>query len=161
MPTVEKPASKASGSRGTPPPAAAVKPKPTAAEKKDDVLREDLAQLYTLGGVMISLVRPDIGNSMVEHGEEAAARWVELAQKNSRVRKSLEDLTAASVWGAVIAVHVKMFAPAIAFLPKPGDPQPEQPAEFMGMPLDPNAADLAMQMMASMQGDGKPMADTL
>jgi hypothetical protein len=159
MPNVAARAPSKAGGRGAPPPPAA---KPTAAQKKDEVLREDLAQLYTLGGVMLSLVRPDIGSSMVEHGEEAAERWVELAAKNTRVRKALEDLTAASVWGAVIAVHVKMLAPAIAFLPTPAPKTPApKTGEGRSMVLDPDALDIAMQMMNGLRGDGTSIADTV
>lgn len=151
---------KTKSSGRTPPPAAT--PRPTAAQKKDEVLKQDLAQLYTLAGVMTSLVRADIGNSMVEHGEEAADKWIELAQKNTRVRKALEDLTAASVWGAIIAVHVKMFAPAIAFLPTPEPSTAAADASWSaGMEFDPNAMDLAMQMMNGLRGTGEPAVDTV
>jgi hypothetical protein len=150
---------KVAGSGRNPPPAAT---RTTAAQKRDEVLTEDLVQLYTLGGVMVSLIRPDIGSSMVEHGEQAAISWVELAQKNTRVRKALEDLTAASVWGAVIAVHVKMFAPAIAVLPKVTE-TPRTDTDGVPIPdlFDPGAMGLAMQMMNGMRGGGDPIADTV
>jgi hypothetical protein len=106
---------------------------------------------------MVGLVRSDIGTSIIHNGEDAADAWVELAAKNPRVRKALEDLTAASVWGAVVAVHVRMLMPAIA----PVLGVQKSAAETVAAGFQAQAMDMAMEMMAGMRGTGEPAVDTV
>lgn len=149
-----------------------VTPKPT---KKDNTLASDLSQLYTLTGVMVGMVRPELAESIVENADDAATAWVELSNRNPKVRKALEDLTAASVWGSVVAVHMRMLAPALVgvigggSVPKPVNPpqpvnSPHAPAQDPTDPIeaqlafmretDPAAYELAMQMMAGSRDGG-------
>jgi hypothetical protein len=123
--------------------------------KTEKQMVDDLSGLYTLIGVAVGVANRDVATAIVENGEDAAQAWVTLAQRNPKVKAMLLSMTAATVWGAIVAVHLKMLSPAIA-MPGREPPVVQQPGfqvmpDFMGEPLNPDAVDLAMQMMAGMR----------
>lgn len=114
---------------------------PTAPERnrtpKMRKLEESIAGVYIMiGGAFTAFpaaaVPPQmkaIGLSFVQNSEEIAAAWIDLAEDDKRVLKTLESLTSFSGWGKVIGVHFM----AIGGIAVPGIaaaiPQPQQPQQ--------------------------------
>lgn len=107
---------------------------PPPATKKDEQLAADLAGTYTLVGMMVSVADPTLGTSIVVNGPEAARAWVELGARNPKVRASLESLTRASVWGAVISVHLRMMTPILPGFQRTEEESPEPERVFVAPP---------------------------
>jgi len=140
---------------------------PAPFTKKEQQQASDVAGIYTLVGVLTGAVRKDIGEQIVENSQEAADAWVTLGQRNPRVKAAIDSMTSASVWAAVLAVHMRMLAPAIS-IPVMARSKPEEPTQSPvdmerwmadnGFTPDPAAMELAMQMMAGQQprGNGGP-----
>lgn len=133
--------------------------------KKEQQQVDDLTGMYSLIAVLTSAVRKDVGVQIMENGKEAAEAWVTLGQRNPKVRAMIDSMTSASVWAAVLAVHMRMLAPAISIpvmtrtaTPTPPPDMEQWIREATGGPADPAALDLAMQMMTGQQpaGTGGP-----
>jgi hypothetical protein len=113
-------------------------------------LRDDIAQFYgTLGmaAVGIGIATGDAGingtgQAIVMRADTIADAWVELAQKNLKVKKALEQITGATSMGGIIGVHVMVLIP---FLADRGMVPPLVAAAFQATPdaYDPNGAPFA------------------
>jgi hypothetical protein len=161
------------GKSGVPRPAATdPPPRSTVAEKRDETLEKDIVGLYMTAGMVAMMFNKDLGASIATHSENVAAAWMEVAQRNPKVRKSLVDITAASIWGGIFAAHVQMFAPVLSGvmgalpMPKPNTPAPPTPPVRFDPTLeaqlnflreaDPAAYALAMKELGRDHSTGGP-----
>jgi len=153
------------GSSSTPPPAA-----PRGRVTKTDMLREDLARFYLMAGTMVRPfgrfypVLTPVGDNLKEFSEEAADAWIQLAEKDARVKDILISMTGASVWGNVIGIHLAIFASALpGALPMFAGPSPSGPTDEDIMNafgnLSPEEIALARQFAAGMQEQDVPARD--
>jgi hypothetical protein len=83
-------------------------------------LEQDIARFYMMMGTIIRpfgkwypAIQP-ISDNIKVFANDAAEAWVELADKDPRVKKILESWTSASVWGNVIGVHFAIFVSSAA-----------------------------------------------
>src|SRR5438876_6712317 len=83
-------------------------------------LEQDIARFYMMMG---TILRPfarwypalqPISDNIKIFAEDAAEAWIELADKDPRVKKILISWTSASVWGNVIGVHFAIFISSAA-----------------------------------------------
>lgn len=114
--------------KAKPKPAAKAKPaaEPITADKKrtpaDKKLGAELASAYQgigLAVIGIGISREDngvrdTGVSMVNHAEQAAEAWLDLADQNPAVKRALKKFTEASAIGSLVVVHLSMAAPLLA-----------------------------------------------
>ena len=88
---------------------------------RNDRLRDDLSQMYSMFGIGVAGLGAGIGDNgiagvgmaMLSTADDAADAWMELAERNPKVRERLEQLTSASALGGIIAVHFTMLTPLL------------------------------------------------
>lgn len=72
---------------------------------RGNVLRDQLADLYTTAGTLLFPFDNYCGNIIIKSAPECADKLQELARQNEDVRRVLLALTQTSAWGAVLASH--------------------------------------------------------
>lgn len=107
-------------------PRAAAKPKATAKPSDgrtpaDRKLAASVAEMYTMMGMMvggIGDIKQDPGLSgtglaLVGNSEAIAETWMDLADKNPKVKAALKNITEVSAVGAVVGIHVSCAMPLL------------------------------------------------
>lgn len=139
--------------RARPSRASSTPPVSPRSTKKDAELQGDLAGMYRMCAMVGMMFNRELAQSVMDHADDAADAWVQLAQRNPKVKKALVDMTTASVWGGVVSVHIAMFAPAVTGVftgtQSPVTPTHEQDAETYRAyssppPPDPTGAEVMM-----------------
>lgn len=109
---------------------------PKRTTPKDRQLRDGIASIYTMAAMGATFAGdPMVGQIISDHADRAADAWLDLAQKDAKVRKLLEKLTTGSAWGDVAMVHISMAIPILATrgllggFPMPSAPPAEAPPE--------------------------------
>lgn len=116
----------------TTPPKPRAKPKTTASKATaDDATRRtpadrklasSVAEMYTMMGMVIAgigEVKQDpgvhgTGVALMSQGEAIAETWMDLADKNPKVKNALKTFTEVSAVGAVVGIHVTCAMPLLA-----------------------------------------------
>lgn len=88
----------------------------------DDQLRESLTTNYQMVGMLvigIGMPREDpgligMGTQMVNRSDAVADAWLELAEKNPKVKAALRRFSEGSAAATLIGVHLSMAAPLLA-----------------------------------------------
>jgi hypothetical protein len=60
---------------------------------------------------------------MITGADVAGTAWIDLGRRNPKVKAYVDSITSASVWAAVVSVHMQMLSPAIS-IPFGGPPTP-------------------------------------
>jgi hypothetical protein len=78
-------------------------------------LETQLRELYeTLAVVVVAPLDQLGGTLMHKRAGELAEAWVDLAERDPRVKRTLERLLEATGWGGIVAAHVAIVIPVIA-----------------------------------------------
>jgi hypothetical protein len=88
----------------------------------DDKLRESLSDTYQmLGLAIITIAMPtddeglaQTGVMITERADAAADAWIDVADKNPKVKTALRKFTEGSAFAGLFAIHLSMFAPVLA-----------------------------------------------
>lgn len=81
--------------------------------RNEAALREALLARYMQMGGLLSMLHPAYGMGVKQKAEEAVNADIEYARVSPAFRRSLEAMLEKTALGAVIAVHVAMFAPVV------------------------------------------------
>jgi hypothetical protein len=143
------------------------KAKPT----KEGILREQIARMYFMVGAMIRPmgrfypIAGEIGANFQQVSGDAAEAWMDLAQKDTKVKDALEKMVGASAWGNVIGIHLVIFATALpggAFLNQSQNSESvedEAIKKLRTMGLSEEEIAVAMSMAKQEFGQGPPIHD--
>lgn len=82
----------------------------------DKQLEEAVAGLYAMTGMGVGWFDQEIGLTIAECSERAAAAWMHLAQQNPAVRRALVQLTTATAAGELLTAHLPIMALVVARL---------------------------------------------
>lgn len=78
-------------------------------------LEGQLRELYeTLAVIAISPFDQLAGTLVHHRAGELAEAWIDLAERDARVKKTLERLLEATGWGGIVAIHAAIIIPVIA-----------------------------------------------
>jgi hypothetical protein len=88
----------------------------------DDKLRESLVDTYQmLGLALITIAMPGedqglaaTGVMVTERADAAADAWLDVADKNPKVKSALRKFTEGSAFAGLFAIHLSMVAPVLA-----------------------------------------------
>lgn len=89
---------------------------------QDNAAREALVGIYTMGGAALAasaVAREDhplaaAGMNVIGNAERVADAWMDLADRNPRIRAMLHKLSEGSAIGTLVGLHVSMAMPVLA-----------------------------------------------
>jgi hypothetical protein len=126
-PDREEAAPKATAPPRTAPRARATAPKATAASRDgrtpaDRKLAASIAEMYQMLGMVgmgVATTKQDQGiagtsAAVLQNSEAIAEAWMDLADKNPKVKAALKSITEVSAIGAVVGLHVTCALPFLA-----------------------------------------------
>lgn len=68
--------------------------------------RDKIVSLYASIAMPVMMFKPATGQAIAENTESCADAWMQLAEENDSVRRTLLMLIEGGAWGAVIAAHL-------------------------------------------------------
>ncbi len=136
--------------------------RPSSSSKLEEKIRRFYMMIGTIGkpfGRWIPAMVP-ISENLKIFADDAAEAWIELADEDPKIKKTLENMTAASTWGNVIGIHFAIFASAVPSGVMqdaiPDDVDPITLARSMG------ASDQDIEILKKMMGlDNNGPGDTI
>lgn len=123
-------------------------------------MEEELAQLYVNAGLIASMFGGNGGNvagTIIAHkADTLAGSWIDLAEKDQRVKRAIQSILQGGAWSGVIMAHVGVAMPVAAvtgLLPR----RIAQQVMVGLMATDPQLAQfLANTMQAANNGQATP-----
>jgi hypothetical protein len=89
-------------------------------------LQEQLADAYTQVGIILGIVGGRTGNVagfiVARRGDVLAESWIDLAERDIRVKRGIQSILQVGGWSAVVAAHATVVLPIAAMagvLPEP------------------------------------------
>lgn len=73
---------------------------------KRKVLIDGITNMYGMTAIPASMVHAGVGNAIMASAENAAVAWVDLAETNPSVLRTLEKLIATNAYTKVVQAHV-------------------------------------------------------
>src|SRR5262245_37001588 len=81
-------------------------------------LQDQLADAYTQVGVILGIVGGRTGNLagyiMARRADMLAESWIDLAERDARVRRAIQQVLQIGGWSGVIAAHMGVVLPVLA-----------------------------------------------
>lgn len=96
--------------------------------KLDEKDREKIASLYVFAAMPLQAFKPKVAAAMAAGADKCADAWMELAQENDTVRRSILMLIEGGVWGKVFIAHTPILLAAL--------PDNLMPPMFRGVDLN-------------------------
>lgn len=108
-------------SRARTAPAAPLQPAPESAEgpprkrtPANASLREGVLALYTSAEMIFYMFDQESASIISQAKDKCADSWIDLAEKDKKVKEILTKLTTGSAWGGVAFAHVPLVLPLLA-----------------------------------------------
>lgn len=96
--------------------------------KLDEKDREKIASLYVFAAMPLQAFKPKVAAAMAQSADKCADAWMELAQENDTVRRTILMLIEGGVWGKVFIAHTPILIAAL--------PDNIMPPMFRGVDLN-------------------------
>lgn len=96
--------------------------------KLDEKDREKIASLYVFAAMPLQAFKPKVAAAMAAGADKCADAWMELAQENDTVRRTILMLIEGGVWGKVFIAHTPILLAAL--------PNDFMPSMFKGVDLN-------------------------
>lgn len=96
--------------------------------KLDEKDREKIASLYVFAAMPLQAFKPKVAAAMAASADKCADAWMELAQENDTVRRTILMLIEGGVWGKVFIAHTPILLAAL--------PSNFMPPMFQGVDLN-------------------------
>lgn len=96
--------------------------------KLDEKDRDKIASLYVFAAMPLQAFKPKVAAAMAAGADKCADAWMELAQENDTVRRTILMLIEGGVWGKVFIAHTPILFAAM--------PENFMPPMFQGVDLN-------------------------